>query len=41
MKFSHHRIFKCTGFILSHYVSAINLEDVSSYSVFSEFDFMS
>ena len=41
MKSSHHRIFKYIGFMPSHYVSAINLDVTSSYSVFSEFDFVS
>ena len=41
MKSSHHRIFKCTGFMLSHYVGAINLDIVLSFSVFSEFDYVS
>ena len=40
MKFSHHRIFKCTCFMPSHYISAINLDVELSFSVFSEFDSM-
>ena len=38
MKSSHYRIFKCISFMLSHYVSAINLDVVSSFNVFSELD---
>ena len=38
MKSSHYRIFKCISFMLSHYVSAINLDVVSSFNAFSEFD---
>ena len=40
MKSSHHRIFKCTGFMSSHYGSAINLDVASSFNVFSEFDYV-
>ena len=38
---SHHRIFKCIGFLPSHYISAINLDVVSSFSIVSEFDYVS
>ena len=41
MKSSHHRIFKCTDFIPSHYVNAINLDIAQSFSVFSEVDYVS
>ena len=41
MNSSHHRIFKYIGFVSSHYVSVINLDVVSSFNVFSEFDFIS
>ena len=37
----YYRIFKYIGFVLSHYVSAINLDVVPSFSVFSEFDYVS
>ena len=33
MKSSHNRIFKCIGFMSSHYVRAINLDVASSFSV--------
>ena len=35
------RIFKCMGFVPSHYVSAINLDAAPSFSVFSEFNYVS
>ena len=41
MNYSHHIIFKCIGFMPSHYVSVINLDVASSFSIFSEFDFVS
>ena len=41
MKSSHHRIFKCTGCMLSHYVNAINLDIMQSFSIFSEVDYVS
>ena len=34
MNSSHHRIFKYISFILNHHVNAINLNIVSSFSVF-------
>ena len=40
MKSSHYRIFKCISFMLSHYVSAINLDVASSFNAFSEFNFI-
>ena len=40
MNYSHHKIFKCIGFVPSHYVNAINLNVASSFNVFSEFDYM-
>ena len=40
MKSSHYRIFKCISFMLSHYISAIDLDVASSFNVFSEFDFI-
>ena len=41
MNYSQHRIFKCIGFVPSHYVSTINLDVMSSFSIFSEFDYVS
>ena len=41
MKFSHRRIFKYTGFMSSHYISDINLNVASFFSIFSEFDYES
>ena len=41
MNYSNHGIFKCKSFVPSHYVSDINLDVVPSFSVFSEFDFVS
>ena len=41
MNSSHYRFFKCIGFVSSHYVSVINLDTTTSFSVFSEFDYMS
>ena len=38
MYYSHYRIIKCVGFGSIHY--AINLDDESSFRVFSEFDSM-
>ena len=38
---SHYRIFKCIGFVPSHYVNTINLVTTTSFSVFSEFNFAS
>ena len=38
---SHHRIFKCIGFVSNHYFSVINLDVVPSFSVFREFDSVS
>ena len=35
---SQYKIFKCIGFVSRHYVSAINLDVVPSFNVFSEFD---
>ena len=40
MNYSYHRIFKCIGFMLSYYINAINLDVTSSFSVFSEFDYV-
>ena len=37
----HHIIFKCPGFMPSHYISVINLNVVLSFKVFSEFDYVS
>ena len=41
MNSSHHRIFKCIGFVPSHYVGVINLDVAPFFSVFSKFDFVS
>ena len=41
MNYSHRRIFKCIGLVSSHYVSTINLDTVSSFSIFNEFDYVS
>ena len=41
INYSYQRIFKCTVFIQSHYVSVINWDVVSSFSVFSQFDSIS
>ena len=41
MNSSHHRIFTYIGFVPSNYVSAINSDVVPSFSVFSEFDYVS
>ena len=41
MNSSHHRIFKYIGFVPNHYVIVINLYVASSFSVFSEFCFVS
>ena len=41
MNSSHHRILKCIGCMPSHYISAINLDTASFFSVFSEFNFVS
>ena len=41
MNSSHHRIFKRIGFVPNHCVNAINLDVVTSFNVFSEFDFKS
>ena len=38
MNYNNHIIFKCICFVLNHCVSAINLNIVSSFSVFTEFD---
>ena len=38
MYFIYHRIIKCISFKLIYY--AINLDVVSSYKVFSEFDYL-
>ena len=38
--YSHHRIFKCIGFVSGHCVCAINLDVMSSFSVFNEFDYV-
>ena len=35
MNSSNHGIFKCIGFVSSHYVNAINLDVVSSFNIFS------
>ena len=32
MNSSHHRIFKCIGFVSSHYVSVINLNVVCFFA---------
>ena len=40
MNSSHHIIFKYIGFVLSRYVSDINLDTTSSFTVFREFGFM-
>ena len=40
MNYSHHTIFKCIGIVMSHYVSTIDLNVVSSFSVFNEFDYV-
>ena len=41
MKYSHHIIFKCTDFMPSYYGNTINLNVASSFSVFSEFNYVS
>ena len=38
MYYSHHRIIKCVGFKPIH--CAINLDDVSSFKAFNEFDYV-
>ena len=38
MNCNHHRIFKYIRFMSNHYVSVINLDVTSSFSVFNEFD---
>ena len=40
MNSSNYKIFKYIGFMPSHYVSVINLDHVSSFSVFNEFDYV-
>ena len=42
MNFFHHEIFKCINFnYVSPCISDINLDAVPSFSVFSEFDYVS
>ena len=41
MNFTHHRIFKYIIFMPRHYVNAMNLDGISSYYVFKEFDSVS
>ena len=38
---SHCKFFKCIGFVSSHYISVINLDVTSSFSVFSKFNVVS
>ena len=40
MNFSNHRIFKCMGFVLSHYVSVISLDAATSFNVFNKFNYV-
>ena len=41
MNSSNYRIFKCIGFVSSHFVGATNLDVAPFSSVFSEFDYVS
>ena len=41
MNSSHYGIFKCIGFVSNHYVSVINLNIMSSFSIFNKFDYIS
>ena len=40
MNFDYLIIFKCIGFVPSHYINTINLNAMSSFNIFSKFDFM-
>ena len=40
MNYSHHIIFKYIGFMSNHYISAINLDVMSLFNVFSKINYL-
>ena len=38
---NYYRIFKCLGFVTNHYVSAISLDVMSFFTIFSKFVYIS